>query len=69
MKPHPDHDRAISAAETYLAPRALMDRWGVSRDTLDRMCATRQLTKHHIGKRNVRFALSEILRIEREAAV
>ncbi len=69
MSPQVDPGKKPSAGECYLSYRTLGKRWEVSRDTIERLCATGTLTKVFIGKRNVRFALSEVLRIEGEASV
>jgi excisionase family DNA binding protein len=52
----------------FLTPAELAARWKLTPMTLRRWRHAGKLKAHHIG-RGIRFALSEIERIEREAAL
>jgi excisionase family DNA binding protein len=56
------------ASPAFLTSAALCQRWSLTSMTLRRWRHAGKLKAHHIG-RGIRFALSEIERIEREAAL
>lgn len=57
-----------TTAPVYLTAAELRARWKVSGMFLHRMRHAGKLKAHKIGARGVRFAISEILVIEKQAA-
>lgn len=64
MKPHAD----TRTSSPFLTPAELATRWQVTTMTLRRWRKSGKLTTVHLG-RGIRFALSDIERLEQDAKV
>lgn len=58
---------SAQASEQLISPKALAARWNCSRMTIQRRTREGVLHPVRFNQRFIRFALSEVLRVEREA--
>jgi len=65
---HPSFEGSAPTSEQLVSRKSLAARWQCSVETVKRRTAAGQLHAIRFGPRMVRYALSEIIRVEQEAA-